>query len=302
MSTKGLRKSSSDDFNQTTVERVLRLIRLMRRPIRKTRTEYAKLLGVSERSVYRYFNLIESLGFVVMNDADRNCFIGGEDLREAFTDEEAVWVERALQAVGPEHPLTQSVLRKLNMYSEQEEVLDSLIQAGKGQILSLISEAIYQRKQLRLLGYHSANSATRTDRLVEPIELLASHSVLSAFEVRTRANKYFRIDRISSAELTDKPYLFQLEHRASLPDMFGFALPDEGEAMMHIKLDLSMRAALFMRTEHPLSIPYLSIGPEPRRFLLEGPIADPRPLERFIRGFPNESDVIVLSGPEKQFQ
>jgi hypothetical protein len=103
--------------------------------------------------------LIESLGFVVMSDADRNYFIGGEDLREAFTDEEAVWVERALQAVVPEHPLTQSVLRKLNMYSEQEEVLDSLIQAGKGQILSLISEAIYQRKQLRLLGYHSANTA-----------------------------------------------------------------------------------------------------------------------------------------------
>ena len=292
------RKNDADSFNQRTVERVLRLIRMMRRPLRMSRLEYAAYLGVSERSVYRYFNLIESLGFAVVLDANGNPFIAGEDLREAFTDAEAEWVQTAMEAMGSDNPLTHSVMRKLNMFSEQEEVMDALTAAGRAKLVGQIAEAIYRRRQITLIGYHSANSGTRTDRVVEPIEFVEHYATLSAFEVSTQTNKYFRLDRISSVESTDTPFAFDRDHVAAQPDLFGFALPADEADRHEVHLDLSMRAALFLRTEYPLSIPYLALSSQPGRFLLKAPVADLRPVERFIRGFPMPGDVSVLSAPE----
>lgn len=297
MASKGLRRSGSEDFNQTAVERVLRLIRLMRKPFRRSRLEYAELLGVSERSVYRYFNLIESLGFEIMTDMERHVFIHGEDLRETFTDQEAQWVQEALRQMPVDHPVTRSVLRKLRMHSEQEAVLDALVEADRAQVLTTIADAIFQRRPLVLRGYHSAHSGTRSDRVVEPIELLANHALLSAFEVATQRNKYYRIDRISSVALGEGGFRFQGAHRALLPDFFGFAIPEDG-TLLPVHLELSMRAALFLRAEHPLSIPYMRPAAEPGRFVLEGGVVDLRPLLRFIQGFPDPSDVTVLGGEQ----
>lgn len=292
------RKNDADAFNQRTVERVMRLIRRMRHPIRMSREEYAAYLGVSERSIYRYLNLIESLGFAVMLDANGNPFIAGEDLRESFTDQEAEWVQTAMETLGADNPLTQSVIRKLNMFSEREEEMDALVAAGRAQLIGQIADALFHRKQLTLIGYHSANSGTRNDRLVEPLQFVANYATLSAFEVQSRKTKFFRIDRISSVQMSDKPFQFDRMHQAARPDMFGFALPDDAAARHEVRLDLSMRAALFLRSEYPLSIPYLSVSPEAGRFRLEAAIADLRPLERFIRGFLLPGDVTVISAPE----
>ena len=295
MRKRATRKNDTEAFTQRTVERVMRLIRKMRNPIRMSRAEYAAYLGVSERSVYRYFNLIESLGFVVVLDAHGNPFIAGEDLRESFTDEEADWVRTAMDSVGANNPLTQSVMRKLNMFSEGEEAMDALMAAGRAKLVSQIADAIFYRKQITLVGYHSANSGTRSDRLVEPLEFVANYTTLSAYEVRSQTTKYFRIDRISSVQQSDTPFQFDRLHQAAQPDMFGFALPVDESARIQIHLDLSMRAALFLRSEYPLSIPYLTVSPEPGRFLLQGPVADLRPLHRFIRGFPKPGDIVDIA-------
>ncbi len=292
------RKNEVDSFNQRTVERVMRLIRKMRQPIRMSRVEYAAFLGISERSVYRYLNLIESLGFVVALDANGNPYIAGEDLRESFTDAEADWVRMAMENLDPNNPLTHHVLRKLDIFGEQEETMDALVAAGRAKLVGQIADAIFQRKQITLVGYHSANSGTRSDRLVEPLEFVEHYATLSAFEVRSRTNKYFRMDRISSIDVSDVPFQFARYHQAPRPDMFGFALPDDPSDHFLIRLDLSMRAALFLRTEYPLSIPYLSLSSEPGRYLLTGPVADLRPVERFIRGFPKPGDVVVLGAPK----
>lgn len=296
MRKRGQNRNAAGDYNQKTVERVLRMIRLMRGPFRRSRKEYAEMLDVSERSIYRYMNLVESLGFEVLIDDAGHVFMAGGELREAFTDEEAAWVQQAMEAVDAANPLSRSVLRKLDMFGEQEGAIDALVSAGRAQVLAQIAAAIFKRKQLLLIGYYSANSGTRSNRLVEPIELVANHLCLSAFEVESGRNKYYRIDRISEVEVTAEPFAHATEHRALLPDMFGFALPEDEGELVHVRLDLSMKAALFLRSEYPLSIPYLKPAPAPRRFLLEGPVADIRPVKRFVRGFPKGGHVVVLSG------
>lgn len=277
-----------------TVYRILRLMGLMRRAPRRSAEEYAELVGVSKRTIYRYFGTLKQLGFSVNSDEERHFFIAGEELKDPFTTQEAVLLMNALEAVAPHHDLASSIRRKLNLYSEQTEVLDALIQANKDQIITRIADAIFQRKRIQLLGYHSANSNTTTDRLVEPIEFVSNLTCLAAYEVETGSNKYFRLDRFSSVELLEKPIQCRKEHQAAFPDMFGFALRDDASGLAQIRLNLSLKATLFIRSEYPLSIPYLTRAGEPNRYLLEGPIADLRPAVRFIRGFDDPDDIWVL--------
>lgn len=281
-----------------TLGRALRLMRMMRRPPRRNVQEYMDLLDVSRRTIYRYIRSLKELGFQVNMDEERNYFIAGEELKDPFTNEEARLLMTALEAMAPGHDLASSIRRKLNLFSEQEEALDALMQANKDQIITRLSDAIFRRKQAVLKGYHSANSNTTSDRLVEPLEFVSNLACVSAFEVATRQSKYFRLDRIMGVEVTEEPMRFRKQHEFTFPDMFGFALRDDESGLARIQLDLSLKAMLFLRSEYPLSIPYLSRAADPERFLLEGPIADRRPAVRFIRGFQDPDDVRVVGDEE----
>ena len=294
MAKQGRHPSEEAVSEHETVYRILRLMGLMRRAPRRSAEEYSELIGVSKRTIYRYFGTLKQLGFSVNSDVDRHFFIAGEELKDPFTSQEAALLMNALEAVAPKHGLASSIRRKLNLYSEQNEVLDALIQANKDQIITRIADAIFQRKRIQLLGYHSANSNTTTNRLVEPIEFVSNLTCLAAFEVETGLNKYFRLDRISSVELLDEPIKCRKEHQSTFPDMFGFALQDDDSGVAKIRLNLSLKATLFIRSEYPLSIPYLTHAAEPDRYLLEGSIADLRPAVRFIRGFDDPEDIWVL--------
>ena len=294
MAKQGRHPSEEAVSEHETVYRILRLMGLMRRAPRRSAEEYSELIGVSKRTIYRYFGTLKELGFMVESDEERHFFIAGEELRDPFTFQEAALLMNALEAVAPHHDLAWSIRRKLNLYSEQTEVLDALIQANKDQIITRIADAIFQRKRVRLIGYHSANSNTTSDRLVEPIEFVSNLMCLAAYEVETGMNKYFRLDRISSVELLDAPIKHRREHQAAFPDMFGFALQDDESGIALLRLNLSLKATLFIRSEYPLSIPYLTHAAEPDRYLLTGPIADLRPAVRFIRGFDDPNDIWVL--------
>jgi len=60
-------------IEQRKVLRVLHLIKILSEKSNKTKKELAKLLEISERTVYRYIELLEELGYLVDKDErDRN--------------------------------------------------------------------------------------------------------------------------------------------------------------------------------------------------------------------------------------
>jgi len=284
MARQGRNRSTKEDFNQTSVERIFKLIKLMKRIPRRTKEELADCVGVSVRSVYRYFNLIETLGFTLERNARGHIFITGSDLKESFTDQEAVFLREVLAAQFQNHPLCSSILRKLDLFSDDLAVADALLDAGYAQTMARLAEAMQRGCQIRLIGYHSAHSGTTSDRLVEPIEFVANYSFLSAYEIESSRSKFYRIDRITSVEVLEERIKHSTYHQAQIPDMFGFAMK-EGQPLGHVHLHLSMRAALFLRSEYPLSVPYLKKAKHGDLYCMEGPVADYKPLARFLRGF-----------------
>lgn len=294
MAKQGKARSTPEDYNQRSVERVFTLIKLMKQMPHRSTRGLAELLGTSERTIYRYLNLIESQGFTLMRDKDGRYCIVGSEIKEAFSSDEAQFMAELLKETCPDDPVAQRIMGKLFIYNSEEYVVgDALLQASRAQNLARISEGIVRRRRIVLIGYHSANSGNTRPRMVEPIELLAGHTILSAFDVESKTNKYFRVDRMSAVEVMREDMQFTAQHMSSVPDMFGFGLREEDEPKL-IHLDVSFRAAMFLRSEFPLSSACLSASLEPERFVLKGPVADFRPAARFVRGVEEEDGVRVL--------
>jgi hypothetical protein len=85
-----------------------------------------------------------------------------------------------------------------------------------------ISIAIIEGQQLLIKNYTSANSQTVSDRIVEPMCFTDDYESISAFEVKTKQNKYFNIERMAEVEVLDSKMKYEKHHEFYKPDIFGF--------------------------------------------------------------------------------
>ena len=100
-------------FNQHRILRVFKLISLLKAFPNKSIKRLAQSLEISERSCYRYLDLLAELGFVVEKDAHNKFFIKAEDFSEPLTKEEATLIHETIAVAAKNHPLAASILSKL---------------------------------------------------------------------------------------------------------------------------------------------------------------------------------------------
>ena len=122
-------------FNQNRILRVFKLITLLKTFPAKSIKRLAASLEISERSCYRYMDLLAELGFEVRKD-DHNKF---------FLQE------------------------KLPSLEESNILATNIVHGHLAKLLAQINEAIKGEKQVILHKYQSASSESIADRLVEPI-------------------------------------------------------------------------------------------------------------------------------------
>lgn len=281
------------DFNQNRLHRLLQLIRLLRSDRHLTMADLAATLESGERSVYRYLKMLEEVGFTVMKDEEGGVFIAGEELRDVFTREEAVMIHTALHAAFPGDERVGQIAHKLDLFEPQQEVASAIAEAGRARVLGRIADAMQTGKRVLLKGYQSANSNTVSNREVEPVEFIGGHTFISAFEVATKRNKYYRLDRIADVEVLEEPVSWVDLHEVHAPDVFGFAL-DLNEAVRRVQVELSLQVALFLKAEVPLVAPHLVPVANRQRMALDVVVADYRPAVRFVLPFVQDGSVEVL--------
>ena len=123
MAKQGKARSTPEDYNQRSVERVFTLIKLMKQMPHRSTRGLAELLGTSERTIYRYLNLIESQGFTLMRDKDGRYCIVGSEIKEAFSSDEAQFMAELLKETCPDDPVAQRIMGKLFIYNSDEYVV-----------------------------------------------------------------------------------------------------------------------------------------------------------------------------------
>jgi predicted DNA-binding transcriptional regulator YafY len=278
-------------FNQNRIYRLFQLINYLKAKPAKSVRSIESFLETSERTVYRYLDLLEDLGFDIERDNHNKIFISSNsDIAIIpFTSQEAEYLKRLILSAGKENQLAQSVLKKVHQSSEIQLGAESLYKAHLSKIVEQISVAIVEGKQLLIKGYHSANSQSVKDRLIEPTCFTENYDSVSAFEVETKLNKYFNIERMTSVEVLDIPMQYEAQHEFYKPDIFGF----QGKSMnKEIELEMTMRAYILLKEEFPMSAAFIKPIQETGKYHFKSKVQSFLAPGRFVMGFSEDVNVI----------
>jgi predicted DNA-binding transcriptional regulator YafY len=280
-------------LNQHKILRVLQLISLLQQTPPKSVQHLASILDTTHRTAYRYLDLLRELGFDLQRDHNNKYFIihNDEIAPVHFNPDETEFLRQLILTSGKDSQLKDAVLKKIYLSSETTIIGNHLLKAHLGKIVEDLCEAIICKLQVKLKNYHSLNGETISDRIVEPLAFTDNYSSLIAYEIGSKKNKYFNIQRISNVEILDKSWDHTDKHQIELPDAFGFA---PGTETFAIHLELSMKAFILLKEEYPLSSPHLKPIPKSNKYELKMEVNSLKPIERFIKGLKDEVEIISM--------
>lgn len=254
--------------------------------------QLAERFDTSERTIYRYINLLEEVDFLIEKDFDNRYFIiTSEDdpSQSQFSLEEMRLMKKLIQSGTDDNPLKNLLLKKLSLNSELDSMPRLFLKARLGKIVDLLADSIRSKQQVVLKNYHSAHSNEIRDRLVEPIHFGDNYQSIMALDTTDKVCKQFKLDRIGEVMGFDKPFASESLHKKKQTDIFGFT----GDANTWVTLELTLRAYLLLREEYPLALPFLS--KEEGHYLFHGPVANFEGVGRFTLGLIDE---IRIKSPE----
>jgi proteasome accessory factor C len=285
--------------DQAKIQRTLRLLMLLAGKRWYSPQEINHRIGISTRTLYRYLQTLEKAGFVVERStngyrlaAEKGSMLTIKRLLH-FTEEEAVLLYRTLGMLHGESPSKERLIRKLHTLYD----CHLLAQAQKQHTLEIVAtlqKACDKKQQVVLNNYRSSNSQTIANRVVEAYAFTELYDAVWAYDIEDATCKQFKLARMDSATLALHGWQHEADHAIAFTDVFGMAAPKQkGIARLH----LTMRAANLLTEEHPGSEKY--INPAKTGFEAHLPYADYKGIGRFIKGLPQEIEVLGPAGLKK---
>lgn len=281
--------------NQNKILRVLQLITLLKKEPAKSIRFLAGILDSTDRTVYRYLDLVKELGFELYKDHNNKYQILGENEYQSisFSNEEVSLLRDLVLTIGKDSKLKDSLLKKIYLKSELAIQGNHILKANLGRMVEKISISINENKRILLKGYHSLNSQRISDRIIEPITLTDNYNSICGFEVETKLNKYYNLERITEVIVLDEFQKFKDLHQIDELDVFGFSAIN-GEKFT-VELSISLRAYILLKEEYPKIDKFVEKLINSEKYILKIEINNPKPITRFINGLKGEVEVLGSS-------
>ncbi|SIN75766.1 helix-turn-helix transcriptional regulator [Algoriphagus halophilus] len=278
-------------IEQQKILRVFKLINLLQGNIGKPVHRLAELLETDERTIYRYFKLLEALGFEVVKEFSKYKIQQRPGIDQTlnygtFSQEESQWLKSMIESQGKGNLLHDSILQKLQVRSEVKKGSEQLFKANLGRFVDELGKGIQSKTQVWLKDYYSLSSDTTSDRLVEPVAFSSTYESIHAFEPESKTMKVFKIERIGEVVISTMPWKFENKHQVPGAQLFGFS----GKSRFKVKLKLSKKAYQLMMEEHPNARPFMDVKNR-NQYYFEGEVPQLPGLARFILGLPGEIKV-----------
>jgi predicted DNA-binding transcriptional regulator YafY len=288
--------AKSNNIEQQKILRVFKLINLLRSNIGKPVHKLAESLETDPRTIYRYFKLLEALGFEIEKKHSKFRIVDRVENPNdyafgTFNEEEIQFMNDLVSKSSKKNLLKDSILQKINIRSDFRQSVNQLFNANLGIYVDLIAQAIKDQNQVILRDYYSLSSDSVSDRLVEPVAFNTNFDSIYALEVESKEMKMFKIERIGEILLTSRPFKYQPFHKPLEQGLFGFS----GKNQFPVHLKLSKKAYQLMMEEYPDAKPF-TYTKNRNQYLFEGKIPQLPGLARFILGLPGE--IKVLEGEE----
>jgi predicted DNA-binding transcriptional regulator YafY len=268
-------------LNQHKILRVLQLITFLQEEPHKSVEQLANFLDTTERTIYRYLDLLRECGFDLHKDANQRFYIEKEDGDGIhFTNEEAQFLKELVLTTGNKSKLKDSVLSKIYTGSELSMVAGHLINVKNGKIIERLTRAMMSKQQVQLKKYQSINTETISDRIVEPFGFTENYQTVMAYEPASEKNKTYNIDRIGSVEYLEQKFQNEDKHEQQVMDVFGFAFNGKKHP---IKLEMSLKEYLLLKNQYPLIAPFIKYNSNSDHYILDIEVNDQRPISEYLK-------------------
>lgn len=278
--------------NQHKILRVLQLIALLKKAPPKSIRFLAGVLESTDRTVYRYLDLVKELGFELHKDHNNKFqIVGGDEYQQiSFSDEEVLLLRDLVMTTGKDNKLRDSLLQKIYLQSELAIQGNQILKANLGKMVEKINSSISENKRILLKGYHSLNTQKISDRIIEPIILTDNYNSVCGYELETQLNKYYNIERITEVIQLEEEQQFHQFHQLDEMDAFGFS--DKNGEKFTIELSISLRAYVLLKEEYPKIEKHIKKEKNSEKYLLKVEVNNPKPITRFILGLKEDIEVL----------
>jgi len=282
---------------------LLQLIGLLGKPGGYPVKRLAKRFQVSTRTVYRYFEILRECGFEIEKSGNRHRFKSlpeSQNLLPLFSAEEAAVINNAVLSLHSDHPQKAVLLKKIRILAKPEQLVELITDAKTSKAVSLLMEAIRQRKRVILHHYHSPSSDTVLDRVADPIGFSINMKYLHAFEPEHQKVVQFKPERIGRVEITADSFEPDERYRIEKPDLFGM----NGVPGAVVSLQLNRRAIHLLLEEFPESAAIIeqdltgfeNLSGPGNNLKVNLPVKGFEGAGRFVLGLPGEAN--ALGPPE----
>lgn len=280
------------NMEQSKTQRLLRLLLMLTGRKIFSIGELEDRLNISERTIYRYLDTIESVGLIIER------LPGGYRLKKEgsqpktlqgllhFSEEEVYLLQQVIEGLEGSSSVHIQLLRKLHTLYDTK-TLEKMSDAAFEKIEKL-STAIRLKQQVILHSYRSSNSAQISDRQVEPFEFSEDYAGLWCYEAESGQCKQFKLSRIQQVESLNAPWQMETAHKIPFTDAFRMAAD---QPIATIEANLTLKAYNLLIEEYPLAKQHITPGKNDL-YLLKIPIADYHGIGRFVLGLPGEIEII----------
>ena len=280
-------------MNQLGLERMLRTVNLLCGKTLYSVREVARDLDVTPRTVYRYMDTLSNAGFMFHKIRPNVYHIVKypDDMEEMknivnFTSEEACLVERLISCLDDRNELKANLMQKLSAVYRFADMKHFTVHKGIAHSLDTLRQAMEQKRRVKLIRYASAAASEWRDYEVEPFEFDTDNVNVTAYDVSSGKNKFFKVARIERVKLLDAPWEYEASHVHLEADAFHMA----GPVGIPVKLELSLRARNLMLEEYPLSEPY--IYEADGKHFFDGEVRKAEGIGRFVTGLIPEIEIL----------
>lgn len=158
--------------------------------------------------------------------------------------------------------------------------------------VAALMDAMESKRQVVLHGYSSSSSGEIKDRTVEPFAFAAGQKTVWCYEIATKTNKVFKVDRISNVEIKPERWEFETHHRQGKMDVFRMT----GDTPINMKLQLSLMAKNILVEEYPDAEKDLIPTDNDDIWMLDTQVYRMEGIGRFYMGLAGEIQIIEAEG------
>lgn len=283
-------------MDQQKMQRLLRLLMMLTGKRWYSLHEIMDILESSERTVYRYLETFESAGFVLEKNRGsyrlQRSSTSTRSLQNLmhFSEEEVLILYDTLAFIEGTSAVKEQLIRKLNVLYDYK-ALEKLQQSDDLMKIQILSDAIRNKKQVKLKSYRSSNTDKITDRKVEPFDYLPDYRSVWCYEYESKSCKQFKLSRIDEIELINRDWENELLHKVHFTDAFRIS---SVKPIDNVEAKLSLKAYNLLLEEFPLCRNH--INEEDGHYRLKIPVAGYQGIGRFVMGLPGEIEVLGTKG------